>query len=130
MSEEKIQFKLLIPAALLDKLKTEAVAAKRSISAEIICRLERTLERPTLPKCSAEQVEAVDHPPHYGGADDPFEVIKVMEAWLTQEEFIGAMKFNIIKYQARAAKKNGRQDYEKSAWYAHRLADYLERNPA
>lgn len=74
--------------------------------------------------------EAVDHPAHYGGADNPFVVIKVLENWLTREEFIGAMKFNIIKYQARAAKKNGAQDYQKSAWYAAYLADFIKRNPA
>jgi hypothetical protein len=73
--------------------------------------------------------EAVDHPSHYGGADDPYEVIKVLEHWLSREEFIGAMKFNIIKYQARAAKKNGDQDYQKSAWYADYLTDFLKRNP-
>ena len=74
--------------------------------------------------------EAVNHPAHYGGADDPYEVIKVLENWLSREEFIGALKFNIIKYQARAAKKNGAQDYEKSAWYAAYLADFLKRSPA
>lgn len=74
--------------------------------------------------------EAVDHPAHYGGKDDPYEVIKVLEAWLSREEFIGALKFNIIKYQARAAKKNGSQDYEKSSWYAAYLADFLKRVPA
>ena len=25
--------------------------------------------------------EAVNHPPHYGGADNPYEAIKVIEAW-------------------------------------------------
>jgi hypothetical protein len=25
--------------------------------------------------------EEVDHPPHYGGADNPYETIKVIEAW-------------------------------------------------
>jgi len=74
--------------------------------------------------------EAVHHPAHYGGADNPYEVIKVLEAWLTREEFIGALKFNIIKYQARASKKNGAQDYEKAAWYAGYLAEYLKRVPA
>jgi hypothetical protein len=73
---------------------------------------------------------AVDHPSHYGGAENPYEVIKVLEAWLSRDEFFGAMKFNIIKYQARASKKNGAEDYEKSAWYAARLADYLKRNPS
>lgn len=73
--------------------------------------------------------EKVDHPDHYGGAENPYEVIKVLENWLTRDEFIGALKFNIIKYQARANKKAGAEDYKKSAWYADRLAKFLEENP-
>jgi hypothetical protein len=71
--------------------------------------------------------EAVNHPDHYGGADNPYEVIKVLEAWLTREEFIGALKFNIIKYNARALKKNGEQDYAKAAWYSAYLDDFVKR---
>jgi hypothetical protein len=29
-------------------------------------------------------------------------VIKVLESWLTPEEFVGFLKGNVIKYQARA----------------------------
>jgi hypothetical protein len=71
--------------------------------------------------------ETVNHPAHYGGADNPYEVIKVLEAWLTREEFIGALKFNVIKYQARANHKNGAEDLGKAAWYANYLKDFLER---
>lgn len=63
----------------------------------------------------------VNHPSHYGGEDNPFEVIKVMKAWLTKEEFIGALKFNIHKYLARATKKGNAEDYAKAAWYAEEL---------
>ncbi|MBF2715680.1 DUF3310 domain-containing protein [Agrobacterium vitis] len=77
-----------------------------------------------------ENAQTVDHPAHYGSAADPYEVIKVLKAWLSREEFIGALKFNIIKYQARANKKDGAQDYAKSAWYAAYLDDFLKRNPA
>jgi hypothetical protein len=73
--------------------------------------------------------ETVNHPAHYGGAENPFEVIKVLEAWLTREEFIGALKFNVIKYQARARNKNGDEDLAKAAWYANYLAEFLKRNP-
>lgn len=74
--------------------------------------------------------EAVNHPAHYGGVDNPYEVIKVMEAWLTREEFIGAMKFNIHKYMARAVRKGHAEDYAKSAWYNNHLTDYIKRHPA
>lgn len=76
------------------------------------------------------KLEAVNHPQHYGGKDNLYEVIKVMEAWLTREEFIGAMKFNIHKYLARALKKDtADQNYAKAGWYSAYLADYIKRFP-
>jgi hypothetical protein len=77
---------------------------------------------PVPPRSAIEK--NVDHPDHYGGKDDPHEVIKVLESWLTPEEFVGFLKGNVIKYQARARKKAGAQDYAKAAWYAARLADF------
>lgn len=71
--------------------------------------------------------EAVNHPDHYGGEDNPYEVIKVLEEWLTPEEFIGALKFNIHKYLARAGKKDGNQDFHKAAWYAERLSEFTKK---
>ena len=73
--------------------------------------------------------DMVDHPSHYGGKDNPYEVVKVMEAWLSPEEFRGAMKFNIHKYLASAGKKNYNptEDEAKAAWYAAYLKDYNNR---
>lgn len=74
-------------------------------------------------------IEHINHPTHYGGADDPYEVIKVMERWLTPDEFRGALKFNIHKYLARAGKKGATlQDQQKAAWYATYLAEWEARN--
>lgn len=60
-----------------------------------------------------ERREAVNHPAHYGGADNPFEAIKVIEAW-----GLGFCLGNTVKYIARANMK-GRQveDLEKARWY-------------
>ena len=69
----------------------------------------------------------VDHPAHYGGADNPYEAIKVMEAWLTPEEFVGGLKFSFFTYQARARQKNGLEDHEKAAWYQARLIEFIKR---
>lgn len=69
-------------------------------------------------------VEAVDHPAHYGGSDDPFEVIKVLEAWQTPDEHRGFLQGNVIKYLARAERKNGDEDRRKAAWYADRLKQF------
>lgn len=73
----------------------------------------------------ASTPEQVDHPSHYGG-DTTYEVIKVMEAWLTPEEYIGALKFNAFKYMARAGKKGATlQDVQKGNWYAVRLETFI-----
>lgn len=70
----------------------------------------------------------VDHPPHYGGADNLYEHVKVMEAKLTHEQFVGAMIFLITKYLDRLGKKAGAPaelDAAKAAWYSDRLTKYL-----
>lgn len=66
--------------------------------------------------------ETVNHPSHYGG-DTPYEVIKVLEAWLTPEELRGFMNGTMITYIARAGKKPGSselEDMKKTAWWANR----------
>lgn len=72
----------------------------------------------------------VDHPSHYGGEDNPYEVIKVMKAWLTAEELVGALKFNVHTYLARAIHKNGSEDYAKAAWYSAYLSEFSKNLPA
>jgi hypothetical protein len=58
----------------------------------------------------------VDHPPHYGGADNLYEAIKVIEAW-----GLGFCLGNALKYISRAGKKDDAiQDLRKAAWYLNR----------
>jgi hypothetical protein len=66
------------------------------------------------------QDDPVHAPAHYttGG----IEVIDILRAKLTPEEFRGFLKGNVIKYTLRAEHKNGAQDYQKGEWYAQRLA--------
>jgi len=69
--------------------------------------------------------ETVNHPLHYGGEDNPYEAIKVIEAW--------GLNFNLgnlVKYIARAGKKNGGfiEDLKKARWYLDREIQSLERN--
>ena len=57
--------------------------------------------------------EAVNHPKHYGGEDNPFEVIKIINHYGLNFE-LG----NVIKYLIRADKKgNRKQDLQKALWY-------------
>jgi hypothetical protein len=66
--------------------------------------------------------EAVNHPAHYGGADNPYEAIKVIEAW-----GLGFCLGNTIKYIARAGKKDATlQELKKARWYLDREIANLE----
>ena len=57
--------------------------------------------------------EAVNHPKHYGGEDNPFEVIKIINHYNLNFE-LG----NVLKYLIRADKKgNRKQDLQKALWY-------------
>lgn len=60
----------------------------------------------------------VNHPEHYGGKDNPYEAIKVIEAW-----GLGFCLGNTVKYISRAGKKNSDtliQDLKKALWYLSR----------
>jgi hypothetical protein len=67
--------------------------------------------------------ENVNHPTHYGGAENPYEVIKVCEAWDLDKD---AYLFNVIKYVARSGKKYKEkelEDLEKALFYLTRRID-------
>jgi hypothetical protein len=70
---------------------------------------------------------AVDHPNHYGGKDNPYEAIKVIEAW--------GLDFNLgnaVKYISRAGKKDSTkliEDLEKAAWYLNRAIENARKVP-
>ena len=72
--------------------------------------------------------EMVNHPNHYGGEDNTYEVIKVCEAWELDKD---AYLFNVVKYVARAGKKDTDkelQDMKKALWYLNRKIERLESN--
>jgi hypothetical protein len=67
--------------------------------------------------------EAVNHPAHYGGADNPYEAIKVIEAWS-----LGFCLGNAVKYISRAGKKGDRvEDLRKARWYLDREISSMEK---
>lgn len=81
--------------------------------------------------------ETVNHPAHYGGADNPYEAIKVIEAWS-----LGFCLGNCVKYICRAGKKlpsgpglypdspmrraQTLEDLRKALWYLQREIAQLE----
>lgn len=67
--------------------------------------------------------EAVNHPSHYGGKNNPYEAIKVIEAWE-----LGFNLGNTVKYISRAGKKdNIIQDLEKARFYLDREINNLKK---
>lgn len=63
--------------------------------------------------------DLVNHPSHYTSGS--IETIDYLESVLTEEEFRGFCKGNVLKYVSRERLKNGNQDLEKAAWYLNRL---------
>lgn len=62
--------------------------------------------------------DKVNHPNHYGGEFNPYEAIKVIEAWN-----LGFNLGNTIKYISRAGIKDAEreiEDLEKALWYLQR----------
>ena len=68
-------------------------------------------------------MEQVNNPEHYGGKENTYEAIKVIEAW--QLNFhLG----NVVKYISRAGKKDKtklKEDLEKAKWYLDRFIGTL-----
>lgn len=75
---------------------------------------------------SKSLTEQIDHPEHYGGVDDPYEAIKVIEAW--------GLNFclgNAIKYICREGRKQGEpavNDLKKAVWYLNREIQRREKD--
>lgn len=68
----------------------------------------------------AEIKEMINHPAHYGGIENQYEVVKVCEAWDLDKD---AYLFNVIKYVARAGRKHPDkelEDLKKALWYLER----------
>lgn len=66
----------------------------------------------------------VDHPSHYNTGK--METIIVLENSLTDEEYKGFLKGNIIKYLHRYEHKNGIEDLNKANWYLNELKRFEE----
>ena len=65
--------------------------------------------------------DMVNSPSHY--TDGGIETIDFIKAKLTDEEFAGYLKGNVIKYVTRADLKGNRsQDLAKAKWYLDRLS--------
>lgn len=73
--------------------------------------------------CCETITDPVNRPAHYGGKDNTYKAIKVIEAWK-----LGFCLGNAVKYISRAGKKNHEktiEDLQKAAWYINREIERL-----
>lgn len=78
--------------------------------------MTKNIDLPLLIIDEDDEKEMVVHPTHYGGKNNPYEAIKVIENWN-----LGFCLGNTIKYISRAGKKdNIIQDLEKALFYLDR----------
>ena len=69
--------------------------------------------------------EMVNHPDHYGGKNNQYEAIKVINAWNYDKDFYLG---NAVKYLSRAGKKDDTiQDLRKAIWYIEQKIVLLEK---
>jgi hypothetical protein len=71
-------------------------------------------------------IEQINHPQHYGGENNEYETIKVIDAW-----GLGFSLGNTVKYISRAGKKEKDkelQDLKKALFYLKHHIDNLEKN--
>ena len=67
------------------------------------------------------ELDPVDHPSHY--TDGSIECIEAIEAQLSEEEYRGYLKGNIVKYLWREKHKGGIESLKKAEWYLKRLIE-------
>ena len=76
-------------------------------------------------QCPPIKIEQVNHPNHYGGEENLYEAIKVIDAWE-----LGFSLGNTVKYISRAGKKESDkelQDLKKALWYLQHHIETLEK---
>ena len=72
-------------------------------------------------------MDAVNHPDHYNRGG--IECIEAIKASMSDLEFQGYLKGNVLKYTWRFRHKKGIEDLRKAEWYNKRLIYELETNP-
>ena len=92
---------------------------------KVICSKEEITGTPLDVSSRIIIVNDATRPSHYGGKDSVYEVFNVLEAWeLDKDFYLG----NVIKYVARAGKKNKskeKEDLQKALVYLQRRIDSL-----
>lgn len=99
---------------------------QRQVEEEERKLLEGTLAGQILTGCLGTPYEEVNHPDHYGGADNPYECIKI----INELEF-GFHVGTAFKHLYRAGKKPNNEeikDLRKAVWYLNDRIKLLEKS--
>lgn len=111
-------------AAVVEHLRSEFDLPEDCNTLGKIVRGVRSKLASVQPSLEKQTDASVDHPAHYGGADNLYEVIKVIEAW-----GLGFHLGNVVKYIARSPHKGSTiEDLKKSRWYLDRFIAEKEGN--
>jgi hypothetical protein len=98
-------------------------AQVRAAEDVVVASLPPELRIDSAAPAAQQSPDNVNHPAHYGGADNHYEAIKVIEAW-----GLGFCLGNTVKYISRAGKKGARlEDLKKAAWYLAREIENQEK---
>lgn len=133
-----VQYDSYVANEVISRMKNGYVFTKKTPGSRARAQRPRNIELflPTppiekvfVPVCelgqSTPKREEVNHPSHYGGADNLYEAIKVIEAW-----GLGFCLGNAVKYICRAGKKEGATsltDLRKALWYLQRETENQEK---
>jgi len=66
--------------------------------------------------------DEINNPAHYQG-DHGIECIQAISAQMSDDEYRGYLRGNVVKYVWRYQQKGGRQSLEKARWYLDRLIE-------
>lgn len=112
------QTEALVHRGVSDRLHAELQEALQAITE---LQEERQLLLETIERASADRpaVDNVNRPAHYTAGG--IETIDYMRAKMSDDEFTGYCRGNVLKYISRAPQKNGVENYRKAAWYLNRL---------
>jgi len=92
----------------------------------IAAQVAKTEEQLPLPTMENTVIDNVNHPKHYNAHG--IECIEAIRATLTDEEFRGYCKGNVLKYTWREQYKNGDEDLRKAEWYLSRLINDIRKH--
>ena len=73
-----------------------------------------------------ERIDMVNHPKHYN--KHGVECIDAIRAALTDDEFRGYCKGNVLKYTWRERYKKGLEDLKKAQWYLERVVNDIRQD--